>query len=572
MILAFGFAQSDSTAIDLHFKSPKKEKFIDYFNLMQKAVRDYTPRHYFDPYEGQVINSIEIFIVDRFDEPVYERVCVEDAKFVENKRGKFSSSLIQKQVLFKVGSTVDPQLVADTERNIRESTIYKDALIKIDPSTFISGVDVKIYAHDNRHWRALFAGSPTSLKLGANFYDFFGVAQRTGFYGGGLINPTNPYDLGVFYEVNNIARSQVQLELNYNRQNLSESYTFSLKRKFFAYNTKYAGKLSISNNAKKIEDNTISSDYNNRYFHSEIWLARSFALPKFNLKHPTMRFIVSTRGSITKNYVIPEGQPFQNFVNKQFYLASFGLANRDWYGFEELYSFREFDYVPKGFNIAFIGGYEINQFLGGRYFSGITSNYSKQYEKFGFMQNEIKVGAFLRDKRFEQVTIQSINSYFTNRIKLRKLGFRQFLTTNATLSFYRPYSEFYNIGSSAIRGFDTQQLIGTKSFVLNTESVFYTPVKWWTSRGNFFFFADLGWVGTNNSDFLFSNTLYQGYGLGIRFQNRALSINYMEVSFGYYPNGYLVNEKNWGYQVGEIPPRKIGTNNLFTSDILTDIY
>ena len=71
-------------------------------------------------------------------------------------------------------------------------------------------------------------------------------------------------------------------------------------------------------------------------------------------------------------------------------------------------------------------------------------------------------------------------------------------------------------------------MIGTKSFVINLESVFYTPIDWWTSKGNFFFFADLGWVGSSDFDFLFNNTIYQGYGGGISFKE---GINFFRITY-----------------------------------------
>ena len=578
MSLAYAQEEMETISVDSFEIEPfqnldeKKERFIDYFYLMPKAVRDYTPSNFFEKFKDVEINSIEVFIVDRFDDPVYAQEDIKNAVIVGNKRSKQSAVLIKKQLLFDTGDKVDPMLIADTERNIRENTVYKDAVIIIEPSPHISGVDVKVYVHDNRHWKAIFGGTPRSLTLGGSFLDFFGVSQRFDFYGTGLIDPRNPYNIGVNYNVKNIARSQIGLTLDYNKQNLSERYGFTLKRKFFAYNTKWAGKLQFSNNARKIETNEISNDYNNRYLNADVWLGRSYGLKNLNQKHPNLRMIFSVRGVINNHYVIPKNQPFQNFVNKQIYLGSIGLANRDWYGFEELYKFRQFDYVPKGFNLAYIGGYELNGILGGRFYNGFTVNYNKQYPKFGFLQNEFKIGSFLREKSLEQITFQSKISYFTNRASIGKLGFRQFISSNTTLSFNRPISEFYNIGNSAIRGFDSQRLIGTKSFVLNIESVFYTPIDWWTSTGNFFFFADLGVLGRSNRDFLFNNTIYQGYGGGIRFQNLILGIAYMEISLGYYPNGYLVNERDFGYQIGATPPRQISTNNSFNPGILNDIY
>lgn len=550
----------------------KKEKFIDYFNLMPKAVRDYTPKDFFDPFQNLEINSIEIYIVNRFDDPVYAEFNVNEIDLVENKRGKYSAILVRKQLLFKEGQQLDPQLFADTERNIRENTIFKDAVIRVTETPHIGGVDVKIYVHDNRHWKAVFWGSPTSLTLGGGFYDFFGVSQSIEIVGGGIINPNNPYNVGAFYSVNNLFKSQINLDLSYHKENQSTGYGINFEREFFAYNTKWAGKVDVENTFRKIEDNSISNNYNNKEISAEFWLARSFGLPKINLKKETIRFIISSRFQFSKHYRIPENQPFQNFVNKEIYLFSFGFATRDWYGFEELYGFRKFDYVPKGFNLAFIGGLENNQFLGNRFYNGVTTNYSKLHPKFGYLRNEISLGSFIRDKSFEQLSVQHIASYFTNKICIGRLGYRQFINTTTTLSFNRPESELYNIGNSAFRGFQSQSLIATKSFIINTEAVFYTNLDWWTSRGNFFFFADLGWLSTKYDDFIFDNTLYQAYGGGIRFQNLKTGINFMEVSIAYYPKGYLVNERNWGVIAGEIPPRKVPNKSLFEPKIIDDIY
>lgn len=566
----------DSTTYILKMNSmievKNKEKFIDYFSIMPKQVRDYTPNDFFISYNGQEINTIDIYIVDRFDEPVFNMEYLDSANLIDSKRGDFSSTLIRKQLLFNQGDTVDSRLFADTERNIRENTIYKDAIIKIEKTPHINGVNIKVYVHDNRHWKAIFWGAPTSLTLGGSIYDFLGISQKLEITGGGVIDPINPYNFSTNYEVKNIFKSQINLNLNYYKQNQAQSYSAKISRDFFAYNTKWAGMLKAENNSRKIENNGISKSYNNQFLNIDSWLARSFSLPKMNIKSPNLRFIISGRAVSTNHHKIPENQPFQNFVNKQFYITSFGFANRNWYGFEELYKFRQFDYVPKGVNLAVFNGYEKNQFLGGRFYNGLTANINNFYEKFGFMQNQIKFGSFVRNKVFEQITIQNTNTYFTNRFNLGKLGFRQFIKTNTTLSFNRPYSEFYNIGSTAIKGFDSQKMIGTKSLVINLEAVFYTPVKWWSSRGNFFFFADLGWIGRSNNDFIFNNTLYQGYGGGIRFQHRILAIDFMEVSFAYYPNGYLVNEKNWGYQIGDIPPRSVTPENLYSPSTLSDIY
>ena len=91
MLISLAYAQEemesfsvDSFEIDsIQNLDEKKERFIDYFYLMPKAVRDYTPSDFFEEFKNLEINSIEVFIVDRFDDPVYAQKDIKDAVIVE---------------------------------------------------------------------------------------------------------------------------------------------------------------------------------------------------------------------------------------------------------------------------------------------------------------------------------------------------------------------------------------------------------------------------------------------------------------------------------------------------------
>ncbi|MGB1247259.1 MAG: hypothetical protein ACPG4Z_00130 [Chitinophagales bacterium] len=552
-------------------KDPNKESFVDYFNFPQKAVRDYTSIDGFQEYAGLEISQINVYILNRLVEPIADNdslpVIVQDAN---NLKENFNKKIIYNQLLFEYGDKIDPLLVADSERNIRVETIFKDAIINVTPQGDSLAV-IDVFIQDNRHWKMIFAAAPTSLKLGAGFKDFGGLTQTLRLYGQGQFDLKNPYSVNAFYKMSNLGGSQISIANNYIRENLSQAFKFKINRKFFAYNTKVAGKVELDYKTEKIGNTDFSPDYNLRYLDQDYWLARSFPLKNIQERNQNMRFIMSSRATI-RNYIEkPIEADSLSYGDKQFYLGSFGIATRDWVGYKELYYFRQYDYVPKGYNLAFVGGYEIDEFSGKRWYSGMRTSYANQYPKFGYLETQLNYGAFFKKKDYEQITLQIVNDYFTNKIKVGKLGFRQFVKINSTFSFDRPFHELYNV-SNGISGLKSNKLKATKSLVLNFESVFYTPIKWWTSRSNFFFFADLGMVSQDDRDFLLDNNLYQGYGMGIRFQNLATAIYYMEISFGIYPNGYRIDAPIWNYNLGFEPSRTVGAGNLYGEGVLNDIY
>lgn len=555
-------------------KDPKKLSFIDYFNLLPKISREFALSDAFDVYEGYEIRNIDIFVLDRFVDPISKK-SIQNFEETDSTAHKANKKLVHRQLIFKEGNKIDPILMSDAERYLRENTIYTDAYITLHCTELPNLVDVEIYVQDNRHWRAIFWASPTSISVGAGFHDFAGLPQRLEIMGSGLFSKNNPYSFDIKYRLKNIAKSQIDLETQFFKQNIAQTSQFKLGKEFVTYNTKWAGSFDIKHTIRKETENgfadEISSDYNMGLVSKDTWIARSFAMPNAN-RSKTSRLVVSARATVNKHLFIPEDLPIQNYVDRQFYLGSFGLASREWYGIEELYRFRDFDYIPKGFNFALLGGYEVNEFLGGRIYSGATVNYSKMFEKFGYIQNELRYGAFLRNNNYEQITAQHSLNYFTKRFEIGKLGFRQFVKAKTTLSYDRPDTEFFSL-SESIRGLRSNNInmFGTKSFVLNFESVFYTPIKWWTSRGNFFLFADLGVVSKNEKQLLFKNTIHQGYGAGIRFQNLATTINYMQISIGYYPTGQMVNLNPVGFNLQANPDRMIETNSLFKSGIMSGL-
>lgn len=338
-------------------KEEKKESFINYFNFIPKVTKEFTCQDDFLDYNGLVVRNINIHVFDRYSKQL-SKINL-DTINIENKENlNPNQKLVKRQLLFKEGDLIDAALFADAERYLRENTIYTDAVIEIIPSADCVYADINVFVIDNRHWRAVFWASPESITTGIQLEDFAGLLQSLLIYGRGVFSKNNPYQLGIEYGVNNIKRSQIDLKASYDRQNIENKVQLLLKKDFNTYNTKWAGKINILNTSRKETESGFADDisphYNMGLIKKDVWLARSFPMPKLFPDKKSMRFIVSARSTINHFYKTPENLPIQNYVNKQFYLGSFGIANRAWFGFEELYRFRDYDYLPRGFNLAIL--------------------------------------------------------------------------------------------------------------------------------------------------------------------------------------------------------------------------
>ena len=572
-------------------KDKKDKKFIKIFNEPGKSKRPYSVTDDFLIYEELKINSIQIKTLELQAKSLSERDVLEskDEKAQKKKREKLNERVVLHQVLFKVGDKIDAALFADTERFIRKNTIYNDAVITVEPAEDCSYADVIIYVQDDRHWRLVATPDlDASLELGVEFFDFLGVNQSFEVTAKGIVNPKDPYKFDIDYKVKNVANTKIDVKLGYDKSNLRQRYGFNVKRKFFAYNTKWAGAVASEWTHEKWQNKSFKVGYDAVFNEQDFWLARSFAMPTGLNLDERVRFIISSRLYRKAYTKLPDNataniqtNPFTNTnaddvnnLNENFYLGSVGIGTHDYHAIDRLYYFNQYDYVPKGFNIALVGGIQYKQQLTTRGYLGAVTNYNRLYPKFGYLQTKLGYGGFFNDKRYEQISLKLDNNYFTNRYKIGKLGFRQFLNSSFKWSYDRPEEEFFSVNNAnGVQGLSSRDLRGSKSFVLNFESVFYTPVDWWNSTGNFFVFADFAWVSATSSLSAFDNNFQHGYGLGMRFQSRNVGIEYLEISFGIYPNSKAIDRNLVNYWVDYENRRVVEEESLFYPSVLEpDIY
>ena len=549
----FNAAIEDSTESDNVFvyEDPKGfGKVLDLVNLPQKTNRSISVREDFLPFEGMEIASIEVIVFDEKNQVIEDTAQWNpNVHFVSKpNQYRWNAKLVKRQLMFREGDLVDAQLMVDNEVILRQRTIYRDAVIqlhRIDDHR----VKVNVLVQNNRHWQVLFEGGPGSIQLGFGVYDIFSIPQTIQVAAKGNFNKWNPYSAFLRHDLRNVFKSGLDINTILLHENTSQEFETKVQRKFLAFNTKWAFQAKMNFNKSKLVDRSFEAPYDLTSNRQSLWLARSFSARHLGKAFSLSRWTVGLRYMHRGYSRIPESQPF--YESEQFVAFGIGLVSRDFYEVEELVQFRAYDYLVKGWNIALIGAYEMSENRGQRIGLAVKMNASKIYPRLGHMTAGIHANIYLKSASYDQASIRLFDQYISNPVALGELKFRQFIATSATMSMDRTPNDFFSF--SAVQGLDGRLLNYSSSLVANFESVFYTPITWWNSRGNFYGFADFALTTSGGPRDFDKSILHHGYGVGIRFQARNLGLNFVDIAFGFYPTYQIADAPFFNYLFSTTP-------------------
>jgi hypothetical protein len=167
---------------------------------------------------------------------------------------------------------------------------------------------------------------------------------------------------------------------------------------------------------------------------------------------------------------------------------------------------------------------------------GAKASQGRYYSGFGYMLGTVDFGSFVRGGNWERGVLRAEVNYFSRLFSLRAAQVRQFIDIRFTKGIGRFEQEFIDIsGRNGIRGIGSIGLRGSKSLVLNLETVVFTPITLLGFQLAGFVYADLGFI-TPSDVGIFDNAPFQGYGLGLRVRNENLAFNTFQFRLGFYPN------------------------------------
>lgn len=518
-----------------------------YQNAPSFAIKQTENRY--DKFEGRIIGKIDIKTLDPFGARVNDTLRQAD-NWLERAGNTIhvssKSYVIRQSLLFSKGDEMDPQIITDNERILRQQLPYiQDARIFVLPRiNDIDTVDVLVLIQDNWSISGDFAiGGLTSGNAKLDDKNIFGFGHE-------LINEVSynvfrdqKWGYRGFYRVPFIGKTFIFGELSYINEWNQNIYGLRLRRDFLTPATKFAGGLELMQHRLLREivpfgTDTVSQRFTYSFNLTDVWLGRSFPINMGSENFRQRTRVVLAGRVINNNFnerPLVTADTNQLYWNRFLSLVSLGISNRSYFRDVLIYGFGRTEDVPYGGLLSFTGGLESNEF-GRRFYTGIKASRGKYYPNFGYLVTTLDAGSFIDNKRWQEGVLRVETNYFSRLFMLRTWRVRQFVNFRFTKGIGRFDTEFIDISNTnGIRGIGNLALRGTKSIVLNLETVFFTPINILGFQIASFTYADLGMITPADVN-LFAGQLFQGYGLGFRIRNENLTFNTFQFRLGYYPN------------------------------------
>lgn len=498
-------------------------------------------------YEGLIIRSVRFLKMDVFGTDIQDTLAQASTwieKSANSMHVKTNDRILERHLLFKTGDIIDPQILADNVRLFRDLNYVEDARIIVNPLELLEGyADILVIIKDQ--WSMAFYLQMDEINTG-----HLEVWDKNLFGTGNEIqnnihwNPEKSDFWGyeAIYNNRNILGSFIDSKLSYSNVFDSKAYGIQFNRKFFTPNTKYAGGASayhqsalknIFNEDSGFISHKISSNT------SDIWIGRAFKLNENAvIEKNRLNLILASRVFKENFFDRPEvsANKYYDYQDKTVWLTTLALSSQSFYQSSLIYSYGRTEDIPIGSLLNATFGPEFGEFEN-RMYTSLSFAKGDFITNLGYVYFKVSEGGFIANSgNFEQAMFQLKVKYFSNLFIFGQFKFRQFINFDFTKGVKRFENERITINDKyGLRGFSEENVYGQQRFVMNMETVAFSPWYIYGFRFSFFSYVDFGMIGPESVNLLYED-VYSGLGFGVRIQNERLVFPTFSFRFGIYPN------------------------------------
>ena len=496
-------------------------------------------------YQGKTIRHISIKTIDPFG-PTVADTNVKPVTWISKTGNKthFTTQkyVIRKNLLFKEGQTVDPLLLADNERILREMSSISDVNIivsSLDPDS--DSVDIIVVVKDVYSIGFDFL-SVTAKESVFRLYDgnFLGTGDRL--ENEFSINSNRaPFirEDGVRYFLSNISGTFINGLASYFHDDIgNQNVGFQLNRNFFSNRTRWAGSggYQYLRYVDKINDSVNITSY---LYDANLWIGRAFFL---KTKGEPVRLIIS-EVAYNRHYY---SRPFFSLdSNKGYYnhfqlFTGFSISRNNYYLTDYVFKLGKRENIPYGHLFQITLGPEFNDYYT-RFYGGALIAYGNFIKKFGYLSGRVSFGGYFLRSSFEDAILKLQIRYMTYLFTTpdRRFKFRTYLISDyrTGFNFKLNNKDFSNINQylQLNKTTDENSLQGTGALAATLSLLVYTP--WYFYGFKFALMEQLqgGFVAKYKAA-LFGTRFYPGIRTGLVLSNDNLIFPALVFSLFYYPS------------------------------------
>ncbi|MCX6248829.1 MAG: hypothetical protein NTW10_13975 [Bacteroidetes bacterium] len=482
----------------------------------------------FEQYKGKVIRHIHVCTLDPFgtslmDTSAEARTGV--GKALNTAHLKTKPFVIRKNLFIHEGQRVDPFILADNERNLREMSFLDNVRTVVTVSdSCADSVDITIITKDV--WSIGF-DVPLANRNRVNFriYDgnFLGLADRlsTSFSMRTKRAPFFRLD-GASYSYNNIAGTFLNSQITYLLDDTgNETFLIALNRNFYSIKTKWAYGVGYQY-GKMVQQKETSNDVlvnvNTSYYSDEnLWGGRAFLIK--NTAIPT-RFVITesfyNRGYTSRPPISVDSN--RAYYNTTRFLTGFAIAGNNYYLSDYVFYFGKTENIPYGKAIKLTLGPEIND-LYTRFYSSLDISAGDFLNRFGYLAGGMVLGGYLYHHSTEDCVLKMNLTYYTPLFMTpdKKFKFRTYYSSDYRygFNFRKNNTDYTNVNNDLLIDhvdYDTV-FYGQKSLSASLSVVMFSPLYFYGFRFAFVLGFKGGFVAPARES-LIHQRFTAGVGLG----------------------------------------------------------
>jgi len=506
---------------------------------------------FFKDYSGIKIRKIQIKRLNVFgadvSNPGYSNPHGVE-KILNNTHVNTNENIIRKNLLFTEGDTISPLKLTDNERILRQLPYIDDARIIVVP---VSGEEADILVITKDVY-SLGADFTYRAKNKGSVWLF----EKNTFGMGHEFKLEIPYSstsqdspgIGLNYNINNISKTFVNLNLNYYNGLGRRTYGFNLSRNLVSSETKYAGGITIREMFTTEDLDTLPLPEPLKYNYQDYWLLRSFLINRESVS----RIIGGIRYINNNVFKKPLIQPKTYYALQTYslYLGSITFSQQKYYKTNLIYSYGRTEDIPYGGLVGITGGMEVNE-LTKRGYLGTNAAFGRSFSTLGYFYGSVGFGTFVNNHHTEQGILSVRFKYFSNLISVGKQMIRNFVNVNYTRGFDRYSDEYLSvIKENGFTGYANDSLRGTQRVTLSLETVVFNPLNIYGFRIAFFGFADMAFLA-GTTEVISKGSFLSGIGLGLRIRNDNLVFNTFQIRLGFFPDPPVFSRINYLILSGE---------------------
>ncbi len=554
-------SEPDSIAVEV-VNSQKQEQFYDslkykanqrkftrlMYDFLVSPPRPYVDKkvlalNYYSQLEGKIISEIKIKSLDVFGPTFQDTSRTTSNKFEKaaNKvHTKSNLKTIQKLLLFKVGDTVDPEIIYENERLIRSLPYIKEINIILSQDSIYAGL-VKVLILIKDRFSFGVSGNVNGIQSAAfEIYNnnIFGVGHEISFVFAGHVNKQPYLGTETYYKIKNIHGKFIDISFGYLNTYKSEGFKFNLNKPFITTSIKWgygATAMRMFRANWIFQNDIIYSVSPMDFYYYAGWGGRSIQVKK---DRPENAQVVLSAGFNTQKFNIRptfDDEAVNYFANRTFLLSSITFTQRRFIQDELVFSYGITEDIPEGFKNEIVYGYDINEFGNRHYGHILLSNGNLLINKKGYFYMEGDIGGYYGERGFEQGQIDARIYFISKLINSGQEGSRLFVKADYTTGINRLKVENLNLTrNNSIRGFNSREVVGKQRLSLNLEYVLFLQREFYKFNMALFGFTDIGVIGSNK-EFILTQDYYSGIGLGIRIHNENLVFKTIQLRLAFYP-------------------------------------